>query len=216
MEREQKRSARSALLSVLGIIAITGLTACGGTAAVDVQPTATIAIVQPAPTATLQAQITVDATATVAVPEAAATATSEPGMTMDEVTATVEPEATATTATAQAEPDATATTAIVQATPTQGSGTETELQATLREWAIDLSQSEVPAGKVKITVTNQGQMMHNLTIQDSTGTVAQTPNFSSRQGSQTLEVELQPGTYRLLCSLPGHAQRGQITQLVVK
>ena len=202
-EKEQKRGGSRAFLSTLGIVAIMGLTACGGTAAVDVQPTATVALVQVVPTATQETQITVDATATVAVPASEATATSEPEMTMDE-------------APSPALPEATATTANVQVEPTQGSGTETELQATLREWAIDLSQSEVPAGKVKITVTNQGQMMHNLTIQDSTGTIAQTPNFSGRQGSQTLEVELQPGTYTLLCSLPGHAQRGQITQLVVK
>jgi uncharacterized cupredoxin-like copper-binding protein len=132
-------------------------------------------------------------------------------MVMDE---TATPAGTEVTPTTAAQADATATT--VQTQPTQSSGAETTVQATLKEWAIVLSQSEVPAGKVTFTVTNQGQMMHNLTIQDSSGVVAKTPNFDSSQGAQTLEVELQPGTYTLLCSLPGHAARGQMTQLTVK
>ena len=174
-----KRSARTALLSAVGLIALTVLTACGGTTASDVQPTATTTIIQVDPSAT-----------------------QDTGMSMDE------------TATAGVSVDAAPTTAPSDST--QSSGTETSLQATLREWAIDLSQSEVPAGKVTITVINQGTMMHNLTIQDSSGTVAGTPNFAPSQGAQTLEVDLQPGTYTLICSLPGHAQRGQKTTLVVK
>src|SRR3954452_9664119 len=56
------------------------------------------------------------------------------------------------------------------ATPTQatadgaadGGGTATQVSATLREWAIDLSQKEVPAGNVQFTVTNAGRMTHNF------------------------------------------------------
>jgi plastocyanin len=96
------------------------------------------------------------------------------------------------------------------------SGTEPVVQAALVEWAIQLSRSEVPAGKIRFVVTNQGTMPHNLTVQDSSGTIAQTPNFRAAQGPQTLEVDLKPGTYTLICSLPGHAKKGQITTLVVK
>jgi plastocyanin len=96
------------------------------------------------------------------------------------------------------------------------SGTETVVQAALVEWAIQLSRSEVPAGKIRFVVTNQGTMPHNLTVQDSSGTIAQTPNFRAAQGPQTLEVDLKPGTYTLICSLPGHAKKGQVTTLVVK
>ena len=96
------------------------------------------------------------------------------------------------------------------------SGTETVVQAALVEWSIQLSRSEVPAGKIRFVVANQGKMPHNLTVQDSTGVIAATPNFRPAQGPQTLEVELKPGTYTLLCSIPGHAKKGQVTTLVVK
>jgi uncharacterized cupredoxin-like copper-binding protein len=59
-------------------------------------------------------------------------------------------------------------------------------------------------------------MAHNFTVLSDTGTVAKTPNFRAANGAQTLEVDLQPGTYTIICDLPGHAQRGQKTQLVVK
>jgi plastocyanin len=107
-------------------------------------------------------------------------------------------------------------------TPTAGQGTSadgtsrSEIQATLREWAIDLSQNEVTAGTVRLVVTNQGQFTHNLTIAGPSGEITKTPNFSSNDGQQVLEVELQPGTYTVLCDIPGHAARGQQVTLTVK
>lgn len=111
--------------------------------------------------------------------------------------------------------EATATPSTGVGAGTQGGGS-TEIQATLREWAIDLSRQEVAAGKITIVVTNQGQFAHNLTVTDASGTIAKTPNFTASDGPQTLEVELQPGMYTIICNLPGHAARGQKTELVVK
>lgn len=97
------------------------------------------------------------------------------------------------------------------------SGSAVTIDATLREWAIDLSQAEVAAGSVTFNVSNTGSMAHNLTVQDSTGkNVGATPNFRGSEGAQTLTVTLAAGTYTLICSLPGHAQRGQTIQLTVK
>lgn len=107
----------------------------------------------------------------------------------------------------------------MDASPTAASesqGEVVEIQATLREWALDLSQTEVPAGTVRFVVTNAGQFAHNLTVTDDSGNLAQTPTFGSAEGPQVVEVELAPGTYEIICSLPGHANRGQRAQLVVK
>jgi uncharacterized cupredoxin-like copper-binding protein len=104
-------------------------------------------------------------------------------------------------------------------TPAATAGTSsagTEVQATLKEWAIELSQAEVAAGTVRFTVTNAGTMPHNLTVTQNGATLGATSTFGPAAGPQTLEVTLQPGTYTLICSLPGHAQRGQRIDLVVK
>jgi len=114
--------------------------------------------------------------------------------------------------------------ANAQAIPTQAattdqssSGAVTQVDATLIEWAINLSKNEVPAGNVQFNVTNAGQMGHNFTVLDSTGAqLGQTPMFRASEGVQTLQLDLKAGTYTIICSLPGHAQRGQQTQIVVK
>ena len=122
--------------------------------------------------------------------------------------------------------EATATTAgggiVSGAAPTAvasdqtGGGTTTEIKGTLAEWSLTLSQQEAPAGKIRFIVTNQGMMAHNFSITDSSGELARTPTFASSEGAQTLEVTLAPGTYTIICSLPGHAARGQKATLVVK
>jgi uncharacterized cupredoxin-like copper-binding protein len=152
------------------------------------------------------------ATATTAAVAATPTAVEDMGG-MTEVVPTATTEASATTTGAAPTIEPTATTAAGEGTQASAS---TTVQATLREWAIDLSVQEVSAGKITFEVTNQGQMAHNLTILSESATVGKTSNFRAADGVQTLEVELQPGTYTIICDLPGHAQRGQRTELVVK
>ena len=82
-------------------------------------------------------------------------------ITMEADTPTIRPAATATRVAVA--PEATAT-----PTSSQNAG-DSAVSAVLKEWALDLSVSEVAAGKVTFTVTNQGTMGHNLTVVDSSG-----------------------------------------------
>ena len=191
-------------LAALGIVGLTtiGLAACGGAADT---PT-------PQPTPTLAAVAT-------GTPETSAMPAGEPTAEATSTVETVEPTADATADTSS-DGGVTADSSAVEtpAASADGSGADqtTQVQAVLKEWSIELSQSEVPAGKIQFTVTNEGQMRHNLTILGDSGQIAKTPDFSASQGAQTLEVELAPGTYTIICNLPGHAQRGQRTEIVVK
>jgi uncharacterized cupredoxin-like copper-binding protein len=137
----------------------------------------------------------------------ATTAAETPAMPgMDEATMTAPP----------ASSDSNTTTAPAATPEAAAGGSVTEVQATLREWGLDLSTKEVAAGTVRFVVTNTGRMAHNLTVSGLGGTLGATPNFPASAGAQTLEVTLAPGTYTVFCSLPGHAQQGQTAQLVVK
>jgi plastocyanin len=105
------------------------------------------------------------------------------------------------------------------AAPADGgaTGSAVEVAATLREWGLDLSQTEVAAGTIRFAVSNTGRMPHNLTIRDAAGTIlGATPNFPAGDSPVALEVTLPPGTYTVYCSLPGHAAQGQQNTLVVK
>jgi uncharacterized cupredoxin-like copper-binding protein len=185
------------LTTILLVLATAALAACGDatSSGASTQPTATLPL-EAAPTPTLVAMEDIEMAPTM---EADPTSTTQP----------------ADPTTAPEEVDNTDTPTPAPATSGEA-GTTTEVQATLREWAIDLSRQEVPAGKIRFTVTNQSRMAHNLTITNSSGTIDKTSNFTSSDGPQTLEVDLQPGTYTLICDLPGHAQRGQRIELTVK
>ncbi|MDQ2809172.1 MAG: cupredoxin domain-containing protein [Chloroflexota bacterium] len=141
--------------------------------------------------------------------------------------ATAVPATSAATATAPADmsmgtmaltSDVAPTSAAATAATTGGGATNAaEVQATLKEWALDLNQTSVAAGAVRFVVNNTGKFSHNFTIKDASGAeLGHTSTFAAAAGPQTLEVTLKPGTYTVYCSLPGHADRGQKNTLTVK
>jgi uncharacterized cupredoxin-like copper-binding protein len=71
------------------------------------------------------------------------------------------------------------------------------------------------AGSDSFNFTNSAPISHNFTIEDSSGkTVGATPTFSG--GSKTLTANLKPGTYKFLCTVPGHAAAGMQGTITVK
>ena len=108
--------------------------------------------------------------------------------------------------------DPTATTAS-----TGGStGSMTESTIKLSEWAVTLDKPEIPAGKVKFTVTNEGTFSHDYVIMEGTNVVGRTPSFTSADGPKVLEVDLKPGAYTVLCDIVGHPEKGMKNTLTVK
>lgn len=121
-------------------------------------------------------------------------------------------------ATATPPPAPTATTAPA-ATDNTGSDSATaqEVKISLTEWAITPSNVEVNAGRVKFIVTNEGQFTHNVDfLIEGAGEAGKTKDFKSSENPQTLELDLKPGTYNMICSITGHADRGMKGTLVVK
>ena len=58
--------------------------------------------------------------------------------------------------------------------------------------------AEVPAGTVEVTLNNTGSTLHNLTIDDNVIVEA------NGGETQTGTIDLKPGTYAYICSVPGH------------
>src|SRR5688500_17165309 len=184
----------------MAIMALFGLAACGDAAGVQPTPTIGLTEIQVAPTNTSETggSTVVDTPTTTAVDDpTATTAASDAGATPTEGSSGT-----------QATPSATAVSG--------STGGVVEVGAVLREWSLEATPAEVPAGTVRFSVTNEGQFAHNMTVMDSSGNLRATPNSTSNEGPQVIAVDLQPGTYTLYCSLPGHAQRGQQTEFVVK
>lgn len=98
--------------------------------------------------------------------------------------------------------------------PTAGAANNGEkFKVVLNEWSITPSTLEVPSGPATLVVSNGGTFAHNLTI---VGTDSKTANFTTADGPQTLEINLQPGTYQWECSITGHPEKGMKGTLTVK
>lgn len=85
----------------------------------------------------------------------------------------------------------------------------------LSEWAILPNNLTVPSGQVTFVVGNDGKYPHNLAVQSNGTNLGKTPDFKKEEGNKNLELDLQPGTYTLICTLPGHADKGMKGTLTV-
>jgi uncharacterized cupredoxin-like copper-binding protein len=90
-----------------------------------------------------------------------------------------------------------------------------EVNVSLVEWSIEPKDLEASAGKVRFVVANNGQFPHDFAVQIG-DQVSKTPVFQKSDGTKTLEIDIQPGTYRMFCSVGDHASRGMEGELVIK
>ncbi len=86
-----------------------------------------------------------------------------------------------------------------------------------REWGISSYRAKVRPGRVRFNVTNFGEDSHNLEVVGPGGYRSRvTPDIRAHE-HYTLSVKLRrPGVYRLICTKPGHLQRGMRTAIRVK
>jgi FtsP/CotA-like multicopper oxidase with cupredoxin domain len=91
-------------------------------------------------------------------------------------------------------------------------GGVTEVDVSLKEWQIGPIMTEIPAGEVVLNVTNDGTMVHNLSIP---GLGVKTADLQPGE-SETLELgNVADGTYDMLCEIAGHAASGMTAALMV-
>ncbi len=93
-----------------------------------------------------------------------------------------------------------------------GSKAPSEAEIVLKEWAIEPQEITVQAGQVTFTLQNAGNLEHDFKIERIEGK----SELILPQGSGTWEVTLPPGSYSVICSVPGHKEAGMIGTLTVK
>ena len=71
------------------------------------------------------------------------------------------------------------------------------------------------AGSDSFDFTNDAPISHDFTVETSSGQkVGATPIFSG--GTKSFTATLKPGTYKFLCTVPGHAAAGMQGTITVK
>jgi hypothetical protein len=88
----------------------------------------------------------------------------------------------------------------------------------LNEWSVELDRDTIAPGSVRLRVRNNGEHQHALAVQGG-GVIQRTENIPSGQWA-VLDLDLQPGTYEVLCPLDApvgqdHAGRGMSGILTV-
>ena len=81
------------------------------------------------------------------------------------------------------------------------------------DYKIRLPETTLKAGKYTFQVQNQGKVPHNLVIK-GTGVDEATSDLAPGI-SESLTVELKPGSYEFYCSIPGHKQLGMDQKVTV-
>lgn len=71
------------------------------------------------------------------------------------------------------------------------------------------------AGKATLNFTNDSPVPHDVKIENEAGEEVGGTEVIN-EGSDSAEVELEPGTYTYYCSIPGHRQAGMEGTLTVK
>jgi hypothetical protein len=89
------------------------------------------------------------------------------------------------------------------------------LSVTEKEFSLTLSRTTLGAGDVTIQVRNWGEDPHDLRIDSIGGIFSGTWNELAPGAIETKAFALTAGSYRLWCTLPGHAALGMDKQISV-
>jgi len=77
--------------------------------------------------------------------------------------------------------------------------------------AFSASEATAPAGKLEVVMENPSPIQHNISIEgEAEGDVV------GNGGTSKIDVNLKPGKYTFLCTVPGHAEGGMKGELTVK
>ncbi len=93
------------------------------------------------------------------------------------------------------------------------------IQATEKEFAIDLSSGAASPGKVTFQVRNEGTVDHNFVVFQGTDPktrkkLAEIDAVKPGEARE-LSVQLEPGEYHIVCTVAGHEAAGMTTTLKV-
>jgi len=86
----------------------------------------------------------------------------------------------------------------------------TSVNVSMTEFKFGLSKSSVAKGAVTFKLVNKGSVTHDLKI------AGKKSKEIAPGKSGSLKVTLKPGSYRYICTLPGHAQSGMKGVLKVR
>jgi len=96
----------------------------------------------------------------------------------------------------------------------KGPGGTLALSADPTQLAFDKTALASKPGKITINLDNPAQIPHSIAVKDGSTLVGESKQVAQSKTSVT--VDLPPGKYEFLCTVPGHEQAGMKGTLTVK
>jgi plastocyanin len=75
------------------------------------------------------------------------------------------------------------------------------------EYDFDPATAIVSAGRVRVELANEGSLAHNLELHDGDRLLGKTPTFPGGR-TESVTLELEPGKYRMVCTVGDHEDLG--------
>jgi plastocyanin len=97
---------------------------------------------------------------------------------------------------------------------TKGPGGTLQLAASPTQLAFDTTKLTSKPGKVTIDFNNPSALEHDVAIEQNGKQIAVSELIA--KGKTSVSVDLTPGTYTYLCTVPGHAEAGMEGTLRVR
>ena len=85
------------------------------------------------------------------------------------------------------------------------------------EYSFDPGRITVTRGgpRLRITLVNVGSLAHNLPVMDGERTLGELRSFPAGE-ERTLEADVPPGTYKMVCTVADHEELGMTGELQVR
>lgn len=103
------------------------------------------------------------------------------------------------------------------ASPTVTTDAAAGIEVTGGEYFFDPESIVVEGGggPLEVTLDNEGSLAHNLRLFEGETDVGGTPTFAGGE-ARSAEVDLEPGTYRMVCTVADHEALGMVGELEVR
>ncbi|MGH7428483.1 MAG: cupredoxin domain-containing protein [Candidatus Methylomirabilaceae bacterium] len=85
----------------------------------------------------------------------------------------------------------------------------------LREFEFEPRPLKVKAGRVRFLLINRGSVEHDFMIPEVMQAMQHEKDLVQPGKSKTIEVDLKPGRYQVVCTVPGHREAGMTLTLEV-
>ena len=100
--------------------------------------------------------------------------------------------------------------------PIVAKGGKLEIPAADAGLAFASTKAEAMPGSVEFTMPNPQEQDHNIALRDEGGQVLQEGEVVGKDGTSAFTAQLKPGTFKFVCTVPGHEEGGMFGDLTVK